>query len=175
VRILAWLLTVALSAAGVLMAHAVAYSVTGTAPGDLHGYLSHAPQLVAVIVTIALGVLALWSRSPRVRLWPFPVLALVGFVAQEHVERLWHTGQLPWLGGHPAFLVGLALQLPVALGVWALARFLLRAVTEEAPRRAPPRVSRLALVLEPVVSSLLTGRPPLAAAARAPPHLLRAC
>jgi hypothetical protein len=175
VRILAWLLTVALTAAGVLVAHAVAYRVTGTAPGDLHGYLAHAPQLVAVIVTIALGALALSSRSPRTRLWPFPALALLGFVAQEHVERLLHTGQLPWLGSHPAFLVGLALQLPVALAVWVLARFLLRAVSEKAPRRAPPRVPGLVLVLEPVVPSRSTGRPRLAAAARAPPHLLQAC
>jgi hypothetical protein len=174
VRIVAWLLTVALTAAGVLVAHAVAYRATGTAPGDLHGYLSHAPQLVAVVVTIALGALALWSRSPRVRLWPFPALALLGFGAQEHVERLLHTGQLPWLGTQPAFLVGLALQLPVALAVWLLARFLLHAVAEKSPRPAPPRVSGLVLVLEPVVPLLPTGRSRLAATARAPPHL-QAC
>jgi predicted benzoate:H+ symporter BenE len=175
VRALAWLLTVALTAAGVLASHAAAYRVTGTTPGDVHGYLTHVPQLLAVVVTIALGALALWSRSPSVRLWPFPALALLGFAAQEHVERLLHTGQLPWLGTHPAFLVGLALQLPVALALWILARLLLRAVTEKAPRRAPPRISGLVLAIEPVVSSLSTGRSRPTAAARAPPHHLQAC
>jgi len=174
VRSVAWLLTIGLSAAGVLTAHAAAYRVTGTPAGDLHGYLAHAPQLIAVVVTVALAALALWSRSPRVCLWPFPALAVAGFVAQEHVERLLHTGELPWLATHPAFLVGLALQLPVALAVWFLARWLL-VVTTPASRRTVPRLPALALVLEPLVDLVPAGLPRPAAPARAPPFLPRAC
>jgi hypothetical protein len=174
VRTATWLLTIALTAVGVLAAHALSYRVTGTPAGDLHGYLAHAPQLIAVIVTVALATLALWTRSPRVRMWPFPTLALAAFVAQEHVERLLHTGELPWLGSHPAFLVGVALQVPVALAVWLVARWLLRVVTATATRRPAPRVSALALPLEPVVPLARAGRFRAAAAARAPPTFLRA-
>jgi hypothetical protein len=152
-RILAWLLTLALTAGGVLCAHALAYRLTGTASEGVHAYLGHAPQLVAVLVTLALGALAFTSRAPRLPLWPFPALALAGFAAQEHVERLLHTGELPWLLSRPVFVVGLVLQLPVALASWLLARRLLRAVTEPARRRTPPS----------------------AATARGPPHLLWAC
>jgi hypothetical protein len=43
-------------------------------------------------------------------------------VAQELLERLLHTGHLPWATVlQPAFLIGLALQLPFALAALLLA------------------------------------------------------
>lgn len=173
-RALIWLLTLALTATGVLGAHAVAYRVTGTGSEGVHGYLEHAPQLLAVLVTLTLGALAFTSRAPGLRAWPFPALALTGFAVQEHVERLLHTGELPWLLTRPVFLVGLALQIPIALCAWLLARRLLRAVTDAAPRRVPPRVPRWELALPALTDVLAVVLVVLSADARGPPRLLRA-
>jgi hypothetical protein len=173
-RALIWLLTLALTAAGVLAAHAVAYRLTGTGSEGVHAYLAHAPQLLAVLVTLTLGALAFTSRAPGLRAWPFPALALAGFAVQEHVERLLHTGELPWLLTRPVFLVGLALQLPVALCSWLLARRLLRAVTEAAPRPTPPRLPRWELELPALADASGTSLFALAAEARGPPPSLQA-
>jgi hypothetical protein len=173
-RALIWLLTLALTAAGVLVGHAVAYRLTGTGSEGVHEYLAHAPQLVAVLVTLTLGALAFTSRAPGIRAWPFPALALMGFAGQEHLERLLHTGELPWLLTRPVFLVGLALQLPVALCAWVLARRLLRAVTEAAPRRVPPQLPHWELALPDLAAASVERPVALAADARGPPPLLQA-
>jgi hypothetical protein len=173
-RVLTWLLTLALTGAGVLAGHAVAYRLTGTGGEGVHGYVAHAPQLLAVLATLALGALAFTSRAPRLRAWPFPALALAGFAAQEHVERLLHTGELPWLLTRPVFLIGLALQAPIALCAWLLARRLMRAVTEASPRRLPPRLPRWELSLPSVADSPRVLRVAVPAAARGPPRLLQA-
>lgn len=114
-RMFAWLLVVPLAAAGVLAAHALAYAATGTATGTDHDYLDHAPQVVGLLASLGLLGLAVQERSLRRRSarWVAP-LAPLTFVCQEHLERLVHTGHLPWLLTTPSFLVGLALQLPVA-------------------------------------------------------------
>jgi len=120
---LAWALVTPVSAAGILAAHALAYALTGTDPGALHGYLAHAPQVVAVLATIGLLALALQERGVGRRSFAsFALLAPLGFACQEHVERLAHTGELPWLLTTPTFLVGLAIQVPVALLSLAVAR-----------------------------------------------------
>jgi hypothetical protein len=114
-RMLAWLLVTPLAAVGVLAAHAAAYAVTATSLGEEHGYLEHAPQVAGLLASLALVGLALQERSlrPRSAWWVAPIAPL-GFTCQEHLERLVHTGQLPFLLTSPTFLVGLALQLPVA-------------------------------------------------------------
>ena len=122
-RMLAWALVTPVSAAGILAAHAVAYALTGTEPGAIHGYLAHAPQAVAVLATIGLVGLALQERGVGRRSFAlFSLLAPLGFACQEHLERLAHTGELPWLVTTPSFFVGLALQVPVALLCVAVAR-----------------------------------------------------
>jgi hypothetical protein len=148
-RMLAWLLVTPLAAVGVLAAHAAAYAVTGSDPGPEHGYLGHAPQVVGLLATLALLGLALQERSlrPRAARW-FAPIAPLGFVCQEHLERLAHTGELPWLLTSPTFLVGLALQLPVAL----VCVLLVRCVTgtlDVRTRRAglPPAAARAWLPL----------------------------
>ena len=120
---LAWALVTPVSAAGILVAHALAYALTGTDPGALHGYLAHAPQVVAVLATIGLLGLALQERDlGRGSVVAFALAAPLGFACQEHLERLAHTGELPWLLTTPTFLVGLALQVPVAFLCVAVAR-----------------------------------------------------
>ncbi len=123
-RLLAWGLVTPVAAAGILVAHALAYRLTGTAPGPVHGYLEHGPQVLAILATIGLVGLAFQERSlGRRSPWAFALVAPLGFVAQEHLERLAHTGELPWLFTTPTFLLGLALQVPIALlGVRAARR-----------------------------------------------------
>jgi hypothetical protein len=168
-RIFAWLFTLALTAGGVLLAHEAAYRLSGTRTGSVHAYLSHAPQLVVVLATLTLGALAFTSRAPRLAAWPFPAIALAGFFAQEHVEQLLHSGQVPWLLTQPVFAIGLALQMPVALAAWLLARRLLRAVTEARPRRTPKGMPRYPLAPFARPGAVPAGRPLAAVAARGPP------
>ena len=137
-RVRIWLAVSPLVGAGVLLAHGLAYRLTGADAAPIHAYLDHAPQVLVVMLLVGACFAALGprARGPSVRL--VPVAALVAFAVQEHVERLVHTGELPLLATTPAFLVGLLLQVPVALCAWALARWLLRAVAEPAGR--PPHV-----------------------------------
>lgn len=170
---LAWALVTPVSAAGILSAHALAYALTGTGPGAIHGYLAHAPQVVAVLATIGLTGLAIQERGRgRPSFASFALLAPLGFACQEHVERLAHTGELPWLLTTPAFLVGLALQVPVALLCVVVARRVAGSLTGGRPAR-PARTGEAWLPLSdrpiatPHVVRLTrpTGRaPPLALA-----------
>ena len=115
-RALAWALVTPVAAAGVLAAHALAYRLTGTPTGAVHAYLDHGPQVVAVLATVALLGLALQDRSlTAASTWWFAPLAPLGFAVQEHIEGLAHTGHLPWLFTTPTFVLGLALQIPIAL------------------------------------------------------------
>ena len=116
-RMLAWLLVTPLAAAGVLAAHAAAYAVTGHILGEEHGYLEHAPQVAGLLASLALLGLALQERSlrPSSAWWVAPIAPL-GFTCQEHLERLAHTGELPWLLTTPTFLVGLALHAAIEPG-----------------------------------------------------------
>jgi hypothetical protein len=144
-RTLSWALALPLTAAGVLLSHEVAYRALGAPSEGVHGYLAHAPQLIAVLGTVALATLVVESRAESRSAWPFAAVALTAFAGQEHAERLVHTGELPWLVTRPVFLLGLALQVPVALAVWLLARLLLR--VRPARRPHPPRVPALLLAL----------------------------
>jgi hypothetical protein len=140
-RLLAWILVTPVAAAGVLVTHALAYRLTGTQPGPVHEYLAHVPQVAFVLASLALAGLAFQERSlSRFSAWWVAPLAPLGFTAQEHLERLLHTGQVPFLLTSPTFLLGLALQLPVAVVCVALVRRVLGALPA-ARRSRPPRVS----------------------------------
>ena len=170
---LAWLLVTPLAAAGVLAAHAVAYAVTGTDPGPEHEYLRHAPQVVGLLASLALLGLALQERSlrPRSARWFVPV-APIAFVCQEHLERLAHTGQLPWLFTTPCFLVGLALQLPVAIVSVLVARRVIGTLAVPARRSGPPVLSGAWLPVPTRPSAALTTVEAPRPSGRAPPPLL---
>lgn len=162
-RTLTWLVTLPFAAASVLLGHAIAYRVVGVATGDLHGYLTHAPQIVLVLVTVALLGLAGDSRARRSSPAPLASLAIVAFVVQEHLERLIHTGQVPFLLTSPVLWIGIALQVPLTLIIW----FLARRVAEElaTPRRgALHRVARV-----PVILCASVGQPAASVAGAAHP------
>jgi len=171
-RTRAWLAVSPVVGAGVLAAHVLAYRLTGTSSGPLHSYLGHAPQVLVLTAIVALALAGLGSRLRAPAAWTFPAAALATFVVQEHVERLVHTGELPILLASPSFLVGLLLQVPVAIGAWALARALLRAVAELAHRRRSlPRLFHELLLPEgvdvvPVPVRPLPGRGPPSARRR---------
>jgi hypothetical protein len=125
-----WLVVSPVVAAGVLIAHSVAYRLTSTPTDPFHAYLGHAPQVLLLIAIAGIVVAALGRPRSAPPAHVFPVIALATFVVQEHVERVVHGG-VPMLLTAPAFLVGLVLQVPVALVAWGLARWILRAVREQ--------------------------------------------
>jgi len=166
-----WLAVSPLVAVGVLASHWLAYRLTSTRADRLHAYLEHAPQLLLVLALVGLGCAGLGSRVRPPRTWTFPLVAVAIYVAQEHVERLLHGGGVPWLLASPAFLLGLLLQLPIALVVWLIARRLLAALAE-APLRRPPLPR---LLLAPTAPTTGPVHPARAAAyrGRGPPLLHR--
>ena len=88
---------------------------------------------------------------------------MAAFVVQEHLERLLHTGQLPFLLTSPVLWLGIALQIPLAVAVWFVARRLAEDIA--APLR--PVVPRAAwflslldgLARQPAVAFVLTAHP----------------
>jgi len=170
-RTRAWLVVSPALAAGVLVAHTLAYRVTGTPADAFHSYLQHVPQilLIAALLGLALGGVGRRLDAPPPLF--FAAVAVTTFVVQEHLERLVHGGGLPLLLTTPAFLVGVLLQVPVALVAWALARYLLSAIGETTTSRRRSR--RLVVLLVAPVVRVLSSRgelrlPP----GRGPPQLL---
>jgi hypothetical protein len=146
-RTRAWVVVSPVTAAGVLVGHALAYRVTSAPADPFHEYLAHAPQ---VLLLLALSGFALAATGPArgtPPAWVFAVIGPATFVAQEHVERILHGGDIPVLVTTPVFLVGLALQIPVALLAWASARRLLAAVADEPAQTA--LAARLEFPLQP--------------------------
>jgi hypothetical protein len=134
-----WLAVSPVLLAGVLVAHWLAYRLTETPAGPTHEYLDHTPQALGVLTLVALLTVAIGGPLRIRPAWQLPLAALACFVVQEHVERLVHTGELPWILASPAFLAGMLLQVPVALLAWALARRLLEVLREPivGPARLP--------------------------------------
>lgn len=168
----AWLAVSPLVAGGVLGAHALAYRLTSTPAGPAHQYLEHLPQLVVVLALLGFASAGLATRLRLPPAWAFPAAALAAFAVQEHAERLTHTGDVPWLLTTPAFVVGVLLQLPVAIVVWLLARTLLEALAAPQPRRPP--LPRFLLTL-PAPAAVRRLKPPAGPPlpARGPPLLHR--
>jgi hypothetical protein len=170
-RTRAWLVVLPVLAAGVLVAHTLAYRLTGTPTDAFHAYLAHVPQILLLVALAGLGLGGLGARADTPRPGFFAAVAVTTFVAQEHLERLVHSGGVPMLWTTPAFVVGVLLQIPVALVAWALARWLVAAVGEMRLRRPSPPRSSYELV--PVAVGTLSSRnelrlPP----GRGPPSLL---
>lgn len=136
---IAWLLSLGLAAAGVLAAHGVAYRIAEPDAERREHLLEHTghgywdvPLLgslcVALILVGFLGrVLAGSARRDAPRPALFALAPPLGFAVQEHAERLIHHDALVSTALEPAFLVGLALQLPFALVALLAARALLAA------------------------------------------------
>lgn len=173
-RVLTWALTLPLVGASVVVGHALAYRLTGADPGSVHEYLGHAPQVLALLALVGLLGLAVDQRAERLSTAPFAGLAAVVFVAQEHLERLAGTGDVPFLLADRTFLAGVLLQLPVGLlAVWIARRLAAVVGTAGSTRRGPPRPWAIPLVLAPLASR--PPRRPLSGSVfgRGPPHLPR--
>lgn len=167
IRARVWLVVSPVIAAGVLGVHALAYHVTGTPAAPFHSYLEHAPQVLLVLALCGLAIGAFGRRLGAPPAWAFPIVAVAAFIGQEHLERLVHGDWTPSLVTAPVFLVGLALQVPVALVAWAVARSLLAAVGDD-PVGNTARVSFTLVVLQPptaMTGSIDVRTPP----GRAPP------
>ena len=127
-----------LCVSGWLLAHALAYRLV--ASGDegsgalvertVHGTLAFSPFLVAMSAAVLLlGVVgaavagATGHTRPALPLAPFVLLPLLDFVNHTVRESVQH-GDVVSIGTalEPVFLVGLALQVPLALAALLLAR-----------------------------------------------------
>lgn len=172
---------------GSLAAHALAYRIVdpGSAQraADLaatgHGYLAYAPAALAGCVALLLAALVGQTvRSVRRRLparvpWQIALVPVLGFAVQEHLERFLAGAPVAAIV-EPTFLVGLALQLPFALGALLLARALVRTAarigqTLIRPLAEPPRSAHAPLgaaVALPRVRPLAFGT-----SGRGPPRL----
>jgi hypothetical protein len=166
-----WLVVSPVVAAGVLTGHWLAYRLTATPTEPLHAYLEHAPEVLLLLTVAAVILAALGARVTAPPIRAFPLVGLAIFVLQEHLERLAHGGGPPMLLTSPAFVVGLFLQIPVALVVWALARCLLGLVgdtvlrTRVSPDWAFVRATIPIGALHPIEVKIPSGR--------GPPMLLR--
>jgi hypothetical protein len=150
-----------------------------------HGYLAFAPVVfgVATAVEAALFVVlvVVKVRGDSFRglpAWAFLGMPAIGFVVQELFERFLSGGVFSWrFALEPTFWRGLALQLPVGLAAYLIARLLLGAASSVAelvppvrPALVPslPRATRQLWIRE--FESLIRPAPLAAAAAgRAPP------
>ena len=137
---LAWLLDFALTVAGWISAHEVAYRLVVPHPhssgSDIaqaqHAYLAYASLLVvlcllvAVLCTAGLVARAHAPRGPsRGLLLLFVLLPPLGFVLQEVTECLLSSGVLSAeIVREPTFFVGVILQVPFALAALVVARML---------------------------------------------------
>jgi len=166
-----------LAAVGTLAGHAAGYAIVGMSHRDaaIHGYLSFAPQFLAIcLAALALAVLLRVSGrlqgSPAA--WPFALIPPLAFLAQEVIERL-AVGLPPHAVLEPAVYVGLAAQLPIAVAGFMVARTLLRVADEAARALAPhpsfglrpSRAGAPAVALAPAPSSDTPFRP-----GRSPPR-----
>jgi hypothetical protein len=138
----AWLLVLPLAAVGWLTGHWLACLLVAPGANERaqhhsdagHGYLVVAgPLVVACAGTLLLAGIALAigdglrgrarSRLPG---WPVALVPPLGFATQEHVELWIASNAFPVDAAlEPAFLAGIALQLPIALAALLIARAVL--------------------------------------------------
>jgi hypothetical protein len=136
---LAWTLVAPLLALASLAGHQAGYRIAvpnaaaraDALAHDGHGYFALLPLITGALV--ALTVLALASRArgggrSALPLWLAAALPPLGFVVQETLERLLgtHHAGVGTMLHEPAFLAGLACQVPFALLALLLARRLQR-------------------------------------------------
>jgi hypothetical protein len=181
----------ALAAIGWLAGHSLAYTLV--VPQDAHrehmlaetGHSSLAgmPHVISCALTVVLAGLVLaayesvrGNARARVPVWPVALLPPLGFAAQEFLERLIAMdGFAAAAALEPAFLVGIALQLPLGAAALLVANAVLafghalgrRAVAVRALRllawpQLPPLPSRPdpVLVRAPVLAGCQGQRAP---------------
>jgi hypothetical protein len=149
-----------------------------------HPYLRLAPYVSAVCVALVLAAVlahavrpALTRTASQIALWPFVFLPLGLFLVQEHAARFLGTGSFP-AGAmlEKPCLLGVALQIPLGLIAYWVARALVR-LSEElgrllvgaAVRTARLRVAYGTRVRHPSVPPARISILALNRAGRAPP------
>lgn len=179
----AWLLSLPLSAAGMVLAHELAWEL-GSHEHEAeaaHGYLQYGAifaalgaALVVVAATTQLvnGVTGAGvARAPSAR--TFAVVPVVGFMLQEHLEHIVAARELEltFFLSTP-FLLGLALQLPFMVAAFVVARLILglvaRAVRALGTLDVLPGLTSLRVLVplrtelppQPAVAGCHTGRAP---------------
>ena len=179
-----WLLLLPLAGMGWLAGHWLACMVVARDVHDGaqhhvdagHGYLVvAAPLMIACAGTVLLAGIALAigdglrgrarSHLPG---WRIALVPPLGFAVQEHVEWLIASDAPVYVAAlEPTFLVGMALQLPIALGALLAARAVLALGHEVGRALAAPRSLRPATC--PIVLNALDrlepelARPPILA------------
>jgi hypothetical protein len=172
---LAWLLVFALTIAGWISAHEVAYRLAITHPHDGgselagrgHAHLAYGSLAIALSFLVALVCTAGLVARPTGRRSPSRHLLLIvvvvpplGFALQELAEGLLATGALPYeAASQPAFLLGILLQLPFALAALVAARVLFafaRCLARSLGGTGRPKLVSLELSL----SAAVEARPP---------------
>jgi hypothetical protein len=170
---LVWSASLSVCVAGWLIAHALAYQLVASGDegrhalveGTGHGHLAFSSYLIAgsaavLLLALAGAVVAGATRRtrPRVPVAPYVFLPLVAFVGHTVRESV-HSGQVVSIGAalEPVFVVGLALQVPLALAALVLARAAL-AWAEGVGRGLTPRWRPRSLALaSPAPPRLLIG------------------
>jgi hypothetical protein len=172
-RLAVWLLSIPLMVAGSQVAHVLAYrlvyptahvrltALLATGHEYMFGTSGYLPLLLGVLGAVELvGVGWVFAGSFRrslqrpVPTWAFAFLPVLAFTLQEFLERILAGSSFPWwLVLQPTFQIGIALQLPIALLAFLVARLLLRTAREAA------------LVLEPYIAVRVgaCADPPMAA------------
>jgi hypothetical protein len=186
-RLIAWLVTFPLMAAGTYLSHCYVYGYA--AAGHVHhatvgaarpgmAFFCGTPFVLACLAMVGISVAArsvqALSERPRARIaaWPFGVLPVLGFVLHQWISAADTGASVSLLD--PTFLVALFLQVPFGLAAYLVAKALLRLADRIgealAPRRARLRpVPRLA---SPASALFVPHRLALATASRprAPPR-----
>jgi hypothetical protein len=159
-RLGAWIVAVPVMVAGTEIAHTLAYRIVypqadvrwRVLAASGHGYMARAPLALGLaFALVAVGLLSLLVDAARrrpttdVAPWAFALLPLLGFTAQELLERWVALGSVPWwMVEQPTFRVGLLLQLPFAALAYLAARLLLRTARRAGAAVAvSPRVALL--------------------------------
>lgn len=136
-----WLVTLPIVLAGIEGGHALANAAFGSPEGvkEVFASTSSGSGLVLPLALIASVLVLLglgcrfapsgwFPRHARSVALPFALLPPVSFALLELLEAALSRGVIPWGEAvKPTFLFGLALQLPLALVGYLLARLLLRA------------------------------------------------
>lgn len=168
-----WLVYLPLLAAGCLASHWAAYAVAGDRhPGAVLG--GHADLALALAGSLLLAgfVAHGLDGATAVRLPVAAALPPATFALQEHLERVFHGHGAATTALEPAFLVGLALQVPFALGAVVLARALTalaHAIGRALSRRSPVQLRRIQVLRPPAARDTAAATPEIAYAGRAPP------
>jgi hypothetical protein len=152
-RLTAWLVAASLMFAGTFATHCYLFAILSPGHHAAHegttslvGFLCAAPFLFSCLTLLALGLVARTLQSlrgetgARISAWPFGVLAPLGFVLHQYFSNF--TGATSSSMG-AAFLLGVALQIPLGLLAYLAARALLgvadRLGAALAARTARPR------------------------------------